>query len=268
MVSTGISEFTFGFGFLYEQVRANWKNLKVAPILPSLQKEKDEGWDARLPLKGTDFYYQFKLSDYLSHGHAMFIKDGTYSGHYYRIALHRRDNNRQHNLLVKLAKKSPNTFYVAPEFSGVETFNKAFLDNKLLASSRLIPLKNCKQFNNSAQHYITFQKGKPQWEIHSEVQRFEKSWPGTELESLYKESSQQWRPIDKTFAEEIFERVSKQVKGLGVDDNLRPVNEALLDIEAENRDRNGFLKRSAELLSLNFGTTLVIVGKGTDEGAT
>jgi hypothetical protein len=36
MVEIGISEFTFGYAFLYEQTQANWGNLKAAPVLPSL----------------------------------------------------------------------------------------------------------------------------------------------------------------------------------------------------------------------------------------
>jgi hypothetical protein len=48
MATIGISEFTFGYAFLYEQTRKNWTNLKAAPVLPSLQKEKDAGWDAEL----------------------------------------------------------------------------------------------------------------------------------------------------------------------------------------------------------------------------
>lgn len=76
---TGISEFSFGFAFLFEQTNRNWANLTAAPILPSLQQEADTGWDARLPLNATDFYYQFKLSDYLWNGNAKYIQDGTYN---------------------------------------------------------------------------------------------------------------------------------------------------------------------------------------------
>jgi hypothetical protein len=65
MVRTGISEFTFGYAFLYEQTRANWNSLTAAPVLPSLQQEADDGWDAHLPLVGTDFYYQFKVTERL-----------------------------------------------------------------------------------------------------------------------------------------------------------------------------------------------------------
>src|SRR5262249_57938047 len=65
MGATGISEFTFGYAFLYEQTQRNWTNLKAVPILPSLQQEANLGWDAHLPTQAADFYYQFKLSDYL-----------------------------------------------------------------------------------------------------------------------------------------------------------------------------------------------------------
>jgi hypothetical protein len=51
MALTGISEFTFGFAFLSEQANRNWP-LKAVPILPSLQQEADEGWDAKLPTDG------------------------------------------------------------------------------------------------------------------------------------------------------------------------------------------------------------------------
>src|SRR3972149_218984 len=88
MAKIGISEFTFGFAFLYEQTHANWTALRAAPVLPSLQEEQGKGWDARLPLNGVDFYYQFKLSEHLSRSNSSFIADGTYTGPYHRLALH------------------------------------------------------------------------------------------------------------------------------------------------------------------------------------
>jgi hypothetical protein len=38
MVEIGISEFTFGYAFLYEQTQANWSDLKAALVLPNLQQ--------------------------------------------------------------------------------------------------------------------------------------------------------------------------------------------------------------------------------------
>ena len=75
MAQTCISEFTFGYAFLYEQTRRHWKDLKAAPILPSLQKEADEGWDAQLPTSAADYYYQFKISEHLTRSNSLFHKE-------------------------------------------------------------------------------------------------------------------------------------------------------------------------------------------------
>jgi hypothetical protein len=95
MAEIGISEFTFGYAFLFEQTQANWGNLRAAPVLPSLQQEEQEGWDARLPLNGVDFYYQFKLSEYLWRGNATYIRNGMYNNPYYRIWLHQPSTTGQ-----------------------------------------------------------------------------------------------------------------------------------------------------------------------------
>jgi hypothetical protein len=76
MVTIGITEFTFGFAFLYEQTHQNWGQLIAVPILPSLQQEADDAWDAHLPLMGIDYYYQFKLTDYLWRSNAKYIHNG------------------------------------------------------------------------------------------------------------------------------------------------------------------------------------------------
>ena len=113
MADLGISEFSFGYAFLFEQTQRNWANLTAAPVLPSLQQEADLGWDARLPLTGTDFYYQFKVAKRMVSRRARFRKDGTYETQYYQIDLHRRDFSRQHRTLWAHAQRHPNTFYVA-----------------------------------------------------------------------------------------------------------------------------------------------------------
>ena len=69
------------------------------------------------PMFGVPFFYQFKIPKYLSAAHATYIADGTYGGPYYRIDLHRRDNNNQHRRLKELAAINPNTFYAAPELN-------------------------------------------------------------------------------------------------------------------------------------------------------
>ena len=88
----------------------------------------------------------------------------------------------------------------------------------------------------------------------------ESSHQGSELKTLYRKTSGNWREIDEKFSEDVFVRVSDQIRDDEFGGDLRAANASLLDIEPENRTRNGFLRRAAELLSLNFGVTLVIVG--------
>jgi hypothetical protein len=161
MVAIGISEFTFGFAFLYEQTSQNWGDLAAVPILPSLQQEAQDAWDAHLPLLAEDYYYQFKLSEYLYCPNAKYIEDETYNQSYFRIALHKRDNNRQHRRLKLHAQTHPNTFYVAPELNNIDDFNQAFLAQNLSQNSRLIPLNDCDDIaeDDGDQHYITYQMG-------------------------------------------------------------------------------------------------------------
>jgi hypothetical protein len=261
MATIGISEFTFGYAFLYEQTRKHWANVKAAPVLPSLQKEKDEGWDAHLPLQGVDFYYQFKLSDHLSRGNASYIKDGTYVGPYYRLSLHRRDNNRQHQRLRELAKVNPNVFYVAPEFDTIDDFNAAFLSSQITDRSRLIPVSECKDIFDSDQHHISFQLNQVQWLEHSERKRHEMSFVGRDMEKLYGSTRRKWKPIDKPFADALFQRTAGVVRHViereeGRDAAALP----LLDFNPGRAERSELLLRASQIASVVLGATLVIVG--------
>lgn len=292
MAQVGISEFTFGFGFLSEQTQRNWANLRVAPILPSLQQEQHEGWDAHLPLAAVDYYYQFKLSDYLERSNAKYIVDGIYGGPYYRIALHRRNWNQQHQRLKLHSAKNPNTFYVAPEFYDVAAFNSAFLSKQLLNRSRLIPLRDCKHITDNEQHYITFQSGVPTWRFHSEAEPHETSITGDHIEGFYRERKSQLREVDDKFVAELFGNAAESAHAAITEERKRKWKEKkrdsnrkktmskakgalesveeqdefkdieLLKFDPKNHERRDVLKRTSQVLSVFFGLTLVLVGEG------
>ena len=266
MAIIGLSEFTFGFGFLYEQTAQNWGNLRVAPVLPSLAQEADDAWDARLPLVGTDFYYQFKLSDYLTRRNSLFHKDGTYNAPYYRLAFHRRDSNRQHHRLWEHARTNANTFYVAPEFETIDDFNTAFLSRNLAGNSRIIPLIDCDDCNDGDQHYITFRQGSADWIQHSEPKRKTKSYVGKEISGLYEKSRSKWQRIDENFASEALVRTTSAIKRTFVrekGENKLAAERAvrLLDDGNLPRTRAAMIRRTAELLSVFVGATIVLVGE-------
>lgn len=261
MVVTGISEFTYGFGYLYEQTFREWGNLQAAPVLPSLQQEANAAWDAKLPLRGADYYYQFKLSDYLSRTNAKYIADGIYDASYYRISLHRRDNNRQHNRLWKLAQTNPDTYYVAPEFTGLADFNSSFLARQITEKSRLIPIKDCKEFIDGKQHYITFQSGNQSWRDHSEPTLHDRSFAGSEIEKMYHQSRDRWHEITQNFAEDLFEKNVETIRRQIHDERADSSILNLLNVAQVAPTRNEYLHRTADLLSIFYGVTLVLVGE-------
>ncbi|MBZ5644563.1 MAG: hypothetical protein LAO19_17545 [Acidobacteriia bacterium] len=262
MAQIGISEFTFGYAFLFEQTQANWGDLKAAPVLPSLQQEEHEGWDARLPLNGIDFYYQFKLSDYLSRGNATFIRNGTYSSPYYRIWLHQHNANQQHRRLRQHCIANPNTFYAAPQFNSLEEFNSRFLAHQITTESRIIPLALCDDIHDGDRHCITFQRGYSAWIFHSEPTKHEKSYTGRELGSLYRDSRRQWQRIDVHFAERLLEKTREIAKRVIIEEEPKraAVVRPLLDEAQVGRERRDLLLRTADILSATLGVTLVLVG--------
>lgn len=264
MADIGISEFTFGYSFLHEQTHANWGNLTAAPVLPSLQQETELGWDAQLPLDGIDFYYQFKLSDFLSRGNATYIKDGTYQSPYYRFWLHRRNNNQQHRRLRSHCATNANTFYVAPEFNSIEDFNASFLAHQLTGNCRIIPVTLCPDLSawDGNRHCITFQPGDPLFDFHSEVGRREKSYTGKDIGALYRNSSSQWVRVDVHYAELLFERVRFVAKQIVVEEEPRRARlvRPLLDDAQVGHSRRDLLLRTADILSAIWGLTLILIG--------
>jgi hypothetical protein len=263
MTIVGISEFTFGYAFLYEQTQNNWENLVAAPVLPNLQQEHDEGWDAHLPLNGIDFYYQFKLSDYLYRHNANYIKDGTYGGPYYRLALHKKETNRQHQRLRRLSETNPHTYYVAPEFNSTENFNAAFLEKQITHRSRMIPVIECDDINDGVQHHITFRQGDPSWIQHSERKVHEASLTGEDLPKLYRGTENEWKPVTKEFAVQLFDKTKDLVDRLLVGEKREDeavVRPRLLDFDAGREGRGVVLRRTSEILSVVLGVTLVVVG--------
>lgn len=262
MSSIGISEFTFGYAFLFEQTHANWGNLTAAPILPSLQQERNVGWDARLPRNGIDFYYQFKLSEYFWYRNSKFIADGTYQSPYYRLALHRKNNNQQHQRLKVHAVTSPNTFYVGPEFNSIDDFNTAFLSRQITAQSRLIPVAECDDIFDGKQHYITFQPGQMDWDQHSERKRHRRSFFGKDLGNLYESRSSQWRRIDKRFADELFDKTLANIERIRKSEDWYFGETAipLLDFNLRQAEQRDVLLRVSQILSVTFGITLVLAG--------
>ena len=268
MVDLGISEFTFGFAFLYEQANRSWNSLKGVPLLPSLQAETAVGWDAMIPTRGKNYYYQFKLSEFLVRGNAKYIFNGRYRDPYFRIKLHKSNFNQQHRLLWEHAKQLGNehTYYVAPETFSQSQFKKAYLSRNLSDYSRLIPLRSCRNYPpfNGEQHYITYQTNNSSFLQHSEIHIGEESFSGKEIGKVYEQSRKDFRPIDDKYADEM---IKSTVNSL---DNLLK-SEYNLEIELlleKNipEEKISKLLHASELLLTGFGVNTAIVGEKETNG--
>ncbi len=186
MAKLGISEFSYSFSFLHEQVNRNGGSSCV-PIIPSLREESKVGYDAKLPTKGIDYYFQFKMSDYLKGGNAKFIKDSTYTNPYYRIALHKNSGNKQNNLLYMLAQRNPYVYYVAPKLKTDQAFYDACVGSALTARSKMVPVDSCGYISDSLQHFITYPDVGYNWKFHSDPKEYDDSIDGEKIISLFEE---------------------------------------------------------------------------------
>jgi hypothetical protein len=263
MVSIGISEFTYGFAFLFEQVNANWIGVDAAPILPSLQTEQMSGWDVSIPLFGVPFFYQFKIPEYLSAAHATYIADGTYSGPYYRIDLHRRDYDNQHRRLKELAAINPNTFYAAPELNTPAEFTAQFLAQTLVDASRLIPLTDCDDIepDDDSQHRITFAPGAVEWAFHSTLHRKTLSYKGRKsLHDLYVKSRPSWSRLDEHYAEDLLSRIVATRQKVTGDRLPMPEGPFLPQSRKRREARETAFARLADVLATEFGASMLIAG--------
>jgi hypothetical protein len=262
MVAIGISEFTFGFAFLFELTRANWEGITAAPILPSLQQEQNEGWDAKLPVAGTPFFYQFKLAEYLSRSNATYISNGTYAGPYFRISLHQRDNNRQHRLLWQLGQQNQETYYAAPEMRTRSQFNDAFLQQSIVPNSRMIRLSDCKQLDDidGEEHVITFQQDQQAWIFNSEPTRREHSYSGKDILKSHEVTKPRWKPIDDKFAHELLDQVIEDVRRVEEIEGQRSIvtQRHLVDDPVAGLPRAAVLKRVSDVTATVFGATIVL----------
>lgn len=264
MAITGVSEFTFGFAFLYEQTRTNWGGLTAAPILPSLQEEASAGWDARLPLRGTDYYYQFKLTDYLQNWNAKFIYDGTYQSAYYRINLHPRNRYLQHRRLRTLCATQRRTYYAAPEINDFEEFNRRFLQRQVTSRTRLLPLTECRDIFDDEPHCITFQRGRRGFTQHSEPKHSEETYTGEELTKLYRQSEPEWHVVNLRFAADLVEK-SQDIVRRAIADEIGLAESAISPTELNSgihgKSVQELLLQASALMSSVFGVTLTLVGE-------
>ena len=160
-MKAGFSEFSYGFGFVYE-LASGLNQSSGAPRFLSLREEAKKGYDAAINYNGVALFFQFKLSEYLMRGNSLHRK--YYYGPYRRFSITPRWISRQHCLLKEIADDCNLVYYAAPLFHTDPGFDNAFRSNEVATRSLWLPLGKLPQLNGDDYHYVTFDGAiDPKW---------------------------------------------------------------------------------------------------------
>ena len=147
------SESTYAFSLVNEMNRMYSFNL--APIFPSLYEEgKTGGYDTEVSIHGVPFFFQFKLSNFLSRFNAKNYK--VFNSSYYQFHLHARKKSKQHDLLLHLENSGNPVFYVAPRFYKHNDLNVNFRNSNMVSESIWITAKAIGALPDDDPHSVCF----------------------------------------------------------------------------------------------------------------
>lgn len=126
----GYSEFSFGYAFTENLVRSSAKGPATAPRFPNLQEEARLGFDVEVDMAGAPLFLQYKLPEPMVRSTAREMKKLHQCGlsvPFLRMAVTRRNASCQHELLVRMAQKDPDSvFYAMPRLENRQAFNSAY----------------------------------------------------------------------------------------------------------------------------------------------
>ena len=159
----GYTEFSFGYAFTENLIRAVSSSPAGAPVFPNLKQEAQLGYDVRIDFPGCPLFLQYKLPELMVRKSAAEISKYTLQGiniPFFRISLMKRNLSKQHELLIELENRSPNTvYYSAPSMCNVEAFNEAYTSAKVHCQSVFFSPKSIGPLSDDQQHVIAYRNG-------------------------------------------------------------------------------------------------------------
>ena len=112
----GYTEFSFGYAFTENLIRSSSTRSGRAPFFPNLIQEGRLGYDVRIDFPGCPLYLQYKLPELMVRDTAVEISKYFLQGiatPFFRMHLMKRNLSRQHELLIDLENRHPNSVYYA-----------------------------------------------------------------------------------------------------------------------------------------------------------
>lgn len=131
----GYTEFSFGYAFTENLIRAQAHSVTGAPVFPNLIQEATLGYDIRIDFPAVPLFFQFKLPELMVRRSAREISIYSIPGlsvPFFRMPMMRRDQSQQHSYLLDLETSHPGSvFYATPVLADLGHFNAAYLAGRV-----------------------------------------------------------------------------------------------------------------------------------------
>jgi len=159
----GYTEFSFGYAFTENLIRAASAKPAGAPVFPNLIQEAQLGYDVHIDLPGCPLFFQYKLPELMVRDTAKEISQYALAGMstpFFRMPLMRRDLSQQHQLLVDLEQRFGNAvFYATPGMEDVGSFNAAYSTSQVHNRSVFFSPSDIGPLADDKQHVIAYRNG-------------------------------------------------------------------------------------------------------------
>ncbi|MCO5066230.1 MAG: hypothetical protein M9924_17695 [Rhizobiaceae bacterium] len=157
------TEFSYGYAFTENLIRASSTAPAAAPVFPNLVQEAQLGYDVKVDLPGLPLFFQFKLPELMVRETAREISQLALRGlsvPFFRMPLMRRNLSDQHIHLIGLEARFPNTvFYASPTFDSALTFNNAYGFAEVHSRSALFSPTDIGPLPDDDAHAVSYASG-------------------------------------------------------------------------------------------------------------
>ena len=155
-MKAGFYEFEFTVAFIHDYLKKNEARGKCSVLgMPTSMEESHVGYDAKVENDGHVRFFQFKRPDYLQAGRGL-QGDHYPDEPYYRINITPHEWSEQHNLIVQLAQRGLEVYYVAPIFHDSRQLDLHRNTDQVTGKSIWVPTKDLPMQRPKDRNYITY----------------------------------------------------------------------------------------------------------------
>jgi hypothetical protein len=159
----GYTEFSFGYAFTENLIRASRTGAVGAPVFPNLVQEAQAGFDVRIDLPACPVFFQYKLPELMVSRRAKEVSTYHLVGiwpKFFRMPLMQRNLSNQHRILINLERQYPGAVhYATPMMETAQDFNGAYNNASVHQSSALFSPGDIGALPDDNPHSVAYRTG-------------------------------------------------------------------------------------------------------------